>query len=323
MIAGTGLDTPAKPVDHELTPAQHAMDDRDWSFEGLWPYKPRWHWADGVRLHYVDEGPSDAAPFVMVHGSPTWSFLYRKLIVSLRRDGRRAVALDHLGFGRSDKPHRQGEYSLDRHASLFESLLDRLDLRDVILVVHEWGGPIGLAWAIRHPDRVKALVVLNSFVDPLDESPEARVALLRAPGASDLLLKGAHRSLQRAVRADATGRRLTSDELRGYEEPHPSWDSRTGILAFARAVAGARRDATRAFGDAIDAGLSQLADKPALIAWGMEDEVLSLSSLSRWRARLPHASVLELEGVGHLVPEAATDRLAGRISDLAAEEGAP
>ena len=317
MSAGTCLDAPPKPVsDHKLTPAQQATDALDWSFDGSWPFEPRWHWVDGVRLHYIEEGPPSGDPVVMVHGSPTWSYIYRKLIVKLRASGRRSIAVDHLGFGRSDKPHRQREYSLERHARLFGSVLDRLSLRDTTLVVHGWGAPIGLSWAVRQPDRIKALVVLNAFLDPASPGSGASTALDRVPGVGNVLLKGAHRSFHRAVREDATGRSLSLAELGAYAEPHPSWDSRTGILAFARSMSRSSVDAVRSRSDELERGLAQLDDKPALIAWGMDDRSMSTSQLDGWRARLPHADVLALDGVGHLVPEAAADELATAILEL-------
>jgi pimeloyl-ACP methyl ester carboxylesterase len=317
MSAGTCLDAPPKPMsDHKLTPAQQATDALDWSFDGSWPFEPHWHWVDGVRLHYIDEGSPTADPVVMVHGSPTWSYIYRKLIHKLCASGRRSIGVDHLGFGRSDKPHRQREYSLERHVRLFGSVLDRLSLRNTTLVVHGWGAPIGLSWAVRWPDRIKALVVLNGFLDPASPGSGASTALDRVPGIGNVLLKGAHRSLHRSVREDVTGRSLAEAELRAYAAPHPSWDSRTGILAFARATSRRSADAVRARTDELERALAQLGDKPALIAWGMNDGVMSKSQLDGWRTRLPQAEVLALDGVGHLVPEAATDELAAAILEL-------
>jgi len=252
----------------------------------------------------------------MVHGSSTWSYIYRKLIVRLRDSERRSIGADHLGFGRSDKPHRQREYSLERYARLLGSVLDRLSLRNATLVVHGWGAPIGLAWAVRQPDRIKAPVVLNAFLDLESPGSGASTALDRVPGIGNVLLKGAHRALHRAVRKDVTGRSLSQEELRAYAGPHPSWDSRTGILAFARATSGGSATSVRSHTNELEQGITQLGDKPALIAWGMDDRGMRKSQLEGWRVRMPHADVLALDGVGHLVPEAAADQLATAILDL-------
>ena len=194
MSKRSGLVIPAGPViEDERTPAQLAMDERDWSFGGVWPYTPRWHRTDGVRPHYVDEGSRDAPPVVMLHGNPAWAFLYRKLLARLSADGHRALAVDQLGFGRSDKPHRLREYSLARQCRLFDPLVEELALHDVTLVAHEWGGPLAMSWATRNPDRVRGLVLLNTFV----QLPRAGAAL-----ANRVLVKGAHRRVHRAVWSD-------------------------------------------------------------------------------------------------------------------------
>ena len=301
MSTRSGSVVPAEPViEDERTPAQLAMDERDWSFGGAWPYAPHWHRADGVRLHYADEGSRDAPPVLMVHGNPTWAFLY----------GHRALAVDQLGFGRSDKPHRLREYSLARQCRLFDSLVDELALRDVILVAHEWGGPLAMSWATRNPDRVSGLVLLNTFVQP----PPAGAALARR-----VLVKGAHRQVRRAVWSDPFSDSLSSDERRAYAAPHPSWDSRTGILALERAMVGRRGAETRATVAASVASLDALADTPVVIGWGMDDATLQLSLLQELRGVFPQAQVRELAGVGHLVPESAAELVGDAIVELRSE----
>ncbi|MEO1087161.1 MAG: alpha/beta fold hydrolase, partial [Acidobacteriota bacterium] len=125
--------------------------ETDWTFGGTWPYAPRYFDSPDGRLHYVDEGPRDGRPIVMVHGNPTWSYLYRRFIKAVTDAGYRAIAMDHLGFGRSDKPDRPELYRIPPHGDRCEALLDALDLRDATVLVQDWGGPIGLTWAARHP----------------------------------------------------------------------------------------------------------------------------------------------------------------------------
>src|SRR5438876_3637258 len=117
---------------------------------------------DGLSMNYVDEGDGD--PVLLLHGEPTWSFLWRKIIPPLVAAGRRAVAPDLIGFGRSDKPAEIGWYSYDRHVASVERLVDALDLRDLTLVVHDWGGPIGLRFAVDHAERVARLVILDTGI---------------------------------------------------------------------------------------------------------------------------------------------------------------
>ncbi len=128
----------------------------DWSFDGRWPYEARFFDSPDGRLAYVDEGRTDAEPVVLLHGNPTWGYLYRRVIPPLVADGRRAIAVDHLGFGRSEKSDRAELYRVPAHAARLEALLESLELQSATLVVHDWSGPIGLRWAVRHPERVAA-----------------------------------------------------------------------------------------------------------------------------------------------------------------------
>lgn len=122
----------------------------EWTFGGTWPYAPRWFDSADGRIHYVDEGSRTGRPVVMLHGNPTWGYLYRNFIPPLVDAGFRAIVPDHLGFGRSDKPCDRELYRIHRHADRLDALLEPLDLHKATVVAHDWGGPIGLAWAAGH-----------------------------------------------------------------------------------------------------------------------------------------------------------------------------
>jgi pimeloyl-ACP methyl ester carboxylesterase len=284
----------------DLTPAQRSNDERDWSFGGTWPYEPNWLFTDGVRLHYVDEGPRDGDPVVLLHGNPTWSYLYRRYIRGLADAGCRAVAYDQLGFGRSDKPRRAREYGPERQQRHFAALVDELDLDGVTLVVHDWGAPIGLAWAAEHPERVRRLVLLNTFSE---EVPAARGAF-RWPLTRELLVKAAHFYVR--VFLFRGGLRhpehLGPDERAAYLGPHPSRSSRSGILAYTR------------FTPRVPS-LEALRGKPVLYVWGMRDRALGDAALARWRARL-EGDAVELEDSAAFVPEDAPDESLTAILDF-------
>src|SRR5690606_27916773 len=148
---------PRRPLAIERLTEEETVWNPDWLDRTAYPFRSRvMDLAEG-RIHYVDEG--QGTPLLMVHGTPTWSFLYRKLIAALAPDYR-CVALDHLGFGLSDKP-RDGHYRPEDHARRLREFVERLDLRDIVLVVHDFGGPIGLSYAIDRPDNVRALVLGN------------------------------------------------------------------------------------------------------------------------------------------------------------------
>ena len=284
----------------ELTPAQQVADARDWSFGGTWPFEARWLVTDGVRLHYVDEGPPDGEPVLLLHGSPTWSYLYRRYLRGLADAGFRAVAYDLLGFGRSDKARRGREYSLERHDRQLAALADELGLDGVTLVVHDWGGPIGLSWAAAHPERVRRLVVLNTFSQ---EAPGAR-GPFRWPLTRELLVKGVHFYVRGFLFRGGLRHpeRLGEDERAAYLAPHGTWSSRTGILAASRLRAG-------------PPDLQPLEGKPVLYVWGMRDRALGEGALRRWQERLPGEAV-ELEDSASFVPEDAPEESLAAVLDF-------
>ena len=164
----------------------------DWTFGGLWPYEARWFDTLDGRMHYIDEGPRGGRPVVLIHGNPTWGFLYRHFIAPLTADGHRIIVPDLLGFGRSDKPPRTELYRIDAHIRRLDALLESLELSSAVVVPQDWGGPIGLSWAVAHPDRVSALFILNTFA----HQPPGRVSLMpalhlvRAPGVGEVLVNG-------------------------------------------------------------------------------------------------------------------------------------
>ncbi len=308
------------PAEPELTPAQREMDSRDWTFGGTWPYEPHWLFTDGIRLHYVDEGARDGQPVVMLHGNPTWSYLYRNFIPALTGAGYRAVAHDELGFGRSDKPKRAREYSIQRHVTHFTALMDELALDGVTLVVQDWGGPIGLAWAVDNPDRVARLVVLNTFTGsaPPDMEVPFVFKLIVAPGTGEVLAKGAHAFVRQLLfkQGVAHPERLGSNERAAYLAPHPSWDSRTGVLAYPRLIASKDSSPTRPLADHIEANLGALAAKPVLICWAMRDPAFRAAMLAMWRQAFPGADVRELADASHFLQEDAHEEIVPALLDF-------
>src|SRR5574337_1475074 len=212
----------------------------DWTFGGTWPYTPRWFNGSDGRIHYVDEGPQTGRPVVMLHGNPTWGYLYRNFVSPLVEAGFRAIIPDHLGFGRSDKPDDPELYRIHRHASRLEALLESLDLHDVTVVPQDWGGPIGLAWAARHPDRIRSLAILNTVVHrpPQKVLLPLPLRLFRTPGVGEVMVKGMHAFVR--VFLFKVGivhhERITAQTRAAYLAPHPTWSSRTGILVFPREI---------------------------------------------------------------------------------------
>jgi haloalkane dehalogenase len=256
-------------------------------------------------MHYVDEG--EGAPVLLLHGEPTWSFLWRRLIPQLVASGRRAVAPDLLGFGRSDKPEEIGWYSYDRHVASVERLVEALDLSDLTLVVHDWGGPIGLRLAVEHEERVERLVVLDTGIGGG-----------RPP--SELWLR--FREVVRNLGADVDPARLVEsgtvaglpDEVRAaYAMPFPTPGSKAGLRAFPELVpAEPEHPNTGPMNRVRDALRSWT--KPALVVWGAQDTVLPPAVADHFVELIPGArGPVLLEGAGHFLQEDQPDALAAAI----------
>ena len=248
----------------------------DWTFGGSWPYEPRWFDADGGRIHYVDQGPRDGTPVVMLHGNPAWSYLYRRFIAELTAAGHRAIAIDLLGFGRSDKPDDEAAYSIARHTGRVGPLLDGLDLRDACVVVHDWGGPIGLPWAVANEGRVARLMILNTFA-PILPGPMGKgltLRLLRLRGSGELIAKLRGGLTEDFLLGAGTRRRERLDDhaKAAYRAPYRSAASRAdrpagkGAIDALRPSAGSRADRPAGRG-AVDALRVAAASRTGVLAF--------------------------------------------------------
>jgi pimeloyl-ACP methyl ester carboxylesterase len=295
----------------------------DWTFDGTWPYEPKWFDSPDGRMHYVDEGPRDGRPVVMVHGNPTWGYLYRNFIGPLVEAGHRAIVPDHLGFGRSAKP-RDGElYRVPRHARRLDALLESLDLRGATVVPQDWGGPIGLYWATRHPERVDGLFVLNTYAHAFrrealppgkDKIPlPLPLRLFRTPLVGEVLVKG----LDAFKRGFLFGQgvvhreRLTPTVKRAYRAVHAGWSDRTPILVFPREIPVTGEGPVVAMTTEIEAGLKErFRSKPVQIMWAMKDPAfLPIYLDTLWLDTFPDATVTSLEDAGHYLQEDAHERI--------------
>lgn len=285
------------------------MANTDWTFSGLWPYEPHWFDTRDGRMHYVDVGPREGRPVVLLHGNPTWGFLYRNFIPPLVEAGYRVIVPDHLGFGRSDKPNRAAVYRIDEHVRRMTELLESLDLHGVTLVPQDWGGPIGLAWAIEHPDRIGGLFLLNTAAhNPVEKwRIPLPLRMFRARGLGEFLVKGLnlfhHAFLFRAGLAHPE--RMTAAVKAAYLAPHPRWSTRAGVLHFPRDIPTGPHDDWEPFGRYLETGMaSELRDKPVTIAWAMRDISFREDTLENmWMQTFPDAKVIKLAEAGHYLQE--------------------
>ena len=278
----------------------------DERFEGLHTYdfEPHYRDVDGLRMHYLDEGSGD--PIVCFHGEPTWSFLYRKMIDPFVAAGHRVIAPDYAGFGRSDKPTDRGWYTYDRHVELVTELLAGLDLSDAVAVVQDWGGPIGLRWAVENADRVGALVILNTGLftgrvskgflawrDFAEKNPDLPVGFV---------IQG------------ATTTELSDEVVAAYEAPFPTPESKAGAAQFPLLVpteedaagAGVMREVVDALGRW---------EKPALVAFSDSDPVFPYPRAGeRFIEWIPTVGdQVKIEGAAHFLQEDRGERIAEEI----------
>jgi cis-3-alkyl-4-acyloxetan-2-one decarboxylase len=294
------------------------------TFGGSWPFEPRYFDTGGGQLHYVDEGSRDGLTAVMLHGNPAWSYLYRRFIPALTEAGHRAVAVDLLGFGRSDKPAQAEAYGIVRHVGRVGELLDSLDLRDACLVVHDWGGPIALPWAVANPDRVTRLMILNTFAPrlpgPMGKSATLRMLRTRGLGEMIATVRGGLTE-DFLFKAGIEQRdRLDENAKTAYRAPHPDRASRAGVIAFPRQVPLSVESPVAALTRETDAGLRrEFRSRPVRICWGMRDVLFGEAVLSLWADTFPDAAVLRIEEAGHFVQEDAHERV---VSELLALMGA-
>ncbi len=270
----------------------------------------------GHRMHYVDEGQGD--PVLMVHGNPSWSFYYRDLISELA-SSHRVIAPDHIGCGRSDKPNDDHyDYTLSTRVADLGALVDSLDLRNITLVVHDWGGMIGMGWATQHADRIARLVVMNTAAFPLPTSITfpASLALARTPGIGALLVRGANAFSRGAVRYCVTRRPMSKAVGAGYLEPYDSWAHRIAVHRFVQDIPLEENDRAYPIMKETGEALTHLAGKPMLICWGLEDFVFSREFLDEWVRRFPGADVHAFEDCGHYVLEDAAEEIIPLVRDF-------
>jgi cis-3-alkyl-4-acyloxetan-2-one decarboxylase len=215
----------------------------DGDFDGTFPFKPRYLNAGDVRLHF-DEGPRDARPLLFAHGNPTWSYLWRRQVAALSQAGHRCIAVDHMGFGRSDKPPRLSAYSLRAHVDNALALIDELALEDVVLVAHDWGGPIGLGALLERRDRPHALVLMNTWAWELPSFLPPFLREFRTEGLGEILALAGNL----------------------FIESFPDYWSRAGMLAFQRDIPLTERDRSARLMASIHERLSEL-DVPVMLVW--------------------------------------------------------
>jgi haloalkane dehalogenase len=267
-------------------------------------FEPHYVELGGLRMHYLDEGAGD--PVLLLHGEPTWSFLYRKVIPQL--GGFRAVAPDYFGFGRSDKPTDAGWYSYDRHTESLIAFVEQLDLRDVTVVVQDWGGPLGFRLCVERPERIARLVVLNTGIGA------------RAPNEEWLRFQAFMRRVGTEIVAGQLIRLtlvqpVEDDVIAGYDAPFPVPESRAGIVAFPELVATSSDHPSAAAMLDVRERLRTF-DRPALVLFSDSDAIFGRRAAEVMAGLLPNAELdPPLEGAGHFLQEDRGEAVGARIAE--------
>ena len=281
----------------------------DERFAGLpdYAFEPRYRDWQGLRLHHLDEGPVDGPVMLLLHGEPTWSYLYRRWIPRLATAGYRCVVPDLPGFGRSDKPTDDGWYVVERHVEAIADLVERLDLRRIHLVVQDWGGPIGLRVLCDQPARFERAFILNTWLHHAEMVYGDGIRWWRQ-AALDPAQLGGDMPTGRIVagsmrRPDHDRAALTA----AYDAPFPTYESKAGArrfpfcIPFGEPEAGNAVDQERCFRALPTLGV------PLHLAFGDADSVFTWDWAERWHAQLPGSTLDRIAGAGHFVQDDATD----------------
>jgi pimeloyl-ACP methyl ester carboxylesterase len=281
-------------------------------FEQEYPFASHELKFDGLRYHYVDEGSGPTLLFV--HGNPTWSFAFRNLIKALS-PSYRVLAVDHIGCGFSDKPQNY-PYRLAQHVANLERFVTELDLRDITLFAHDWGGAIGMGVATRLPERFSRFVLFNTAAFRSQRIP-LRIAVCRIPGLGAIGVRGLNLFSRAALRmAVARPDRLTPAVRRGYLAPYGNWHDRVAVLRFVEDIPLSPTHPSYDTLVAIEEGLPKLRDRPMLFVWGERDWCFTTEFLDEFLRRFPNAEALRLPDAGHYVFEDAIEPIRARVQEF-------
>ncbi len=289
----------------------------DW--RKLYPFSSHTLTLPEANVNYVDEGSGE--PMLMVHGNPTWSFYWRNIITQFR-DSHRMVAIDHVGCGLSDKPQKYN-YCLQQHIDNLVALIDQLDLRDINLLVHDWGGAIGLGAALARPDRFARLVLFNTAAFPPPYCP-TRIRACRIPGFGPWMVRTFNAFARPALTmATEKPERFTPDVCAGYLAPYDNYANRIATARFVQDIPLSKSHPTYAVLETIEQQLPTLSHLPIQLIWGAKDWCFRLECLERFQLIWPTARATIFNDAGHYVVEDASERIEPILRDFLKQEPTP
>lgn len=277
-----------------------------WVPPGRYPFASHFASIEGARVHYLDEG--SGPPLLLLHGNPTWSFLYREVVRGLR-DRYRCIAPDYPGFGLSAAAPGYG-YTPAEHATVLERLVLELDLSGITMMVQDWGGPIGFSVATRHPDRFGAFVIGNTWAWPKSDLGTQVFSRFLGGPIGAYLIQRRNLFVERILPGNVKRATLAPEVMEAYRGPLPTPSSRRPAWVFPREILGSRE-----FLAGVERGLPALADRPALITWPTKDPAFREAERRRWERLFANHRTVLLEGAGHYIQEDAPDEIVAAIRD--------
>jgi len=289
-----------------------------------YPYRSRFITVNGWRMHYIDEGSADAPPVLLLHGNPTWGFLWRDTIPPLLDAGYRVVVPDQIGFGLSERPHSPDAHTLDNHAANLVSLIDQLDLNNVLFVCHDWGGPTGLSALLTRPERAGAVAIMSTWAwakpSAAFHNQLAPWLMLHAPVAGPFLLGRQAAMPGRGLYLSVVDRERFNERSRAiYENVLCDFDERRLTWVWPRWIPlGLESDLAAARFEWLERGVEAMTI-PATLLWGREDAVFEPETFStHWQEIWPHAEGPHMVTGNHFLQEDSGDEIGTLLADFAA-----
>ncbi|MFX0069981.1 MAG: alpha/beta fold hydrolase [Candidatus Hermodarchaeota archaeon] len=269
---------------------------RNETFENTFPFKPNFKTINGFEMHFVDEGKGQ--PIICLHGMPTWGYLYRNFIKTLSNNYR-VIVPDQMGFGKSDVPQNK-KYLLNQHINNTTQLIIDLDLKDITLVVQDWGGPIGLGFAVDYPERVKRLVIMNTSIGVMKEGSKPWYYAMEKKGKYTEFIKNIAGLIQMGI---YNKKEITSTMLDAYTAPFPNDESFIGALAWPKDIPIGNSHPSAATMLHIRQNLKILNDKQKILIWGMKDPIFAPWMTNWWNKIFPGINTYKLDKASHFLQE--------------------
>tara|TARA_R110001583_G_scaffold743_2_gene6794 strand:+ start:5262 stop:6143 length:882 start_codon:yes stop_codon:yes gene_type:complete len=280
------------------------------NIDSLLPFKRNYLDLNGQQYHYLNEGSGE--PVVMVHGNPSWCFYYRNLVAELSTQYQ-CIVPDHIGCGLSEKPSdKDYDYTLEQRIDDLETLLEHLNIKqNITLVVHDWGGMIGMGYAARYPERIKRLVILNTAAFNLPKSKKFPIPLwiCRNTYLGTVLVRGFNAFSSIASYVGVKRNKMPTEIRKAYVAPFNSWKNRISTLRFVQDIPLLPHHRNYQLVESIDKSLQHFQNIPTVICWGLQDFVFDKHFLALWKQKMPHAQINEFADCGHYILEDASNEV--------------